>query len=136
MAEVLVERGAKMDVRNNLGWTPLHMASQKGHLKVVDQLLMRGADMNTTEADGETALHLAAYYGHAGVTEALLKNDACPRIQNKARKTPSDLAEREGHKVIEQLLRPTVTYFGPVRSETAGRESITRSTSEMAKSDS
>jgi ankyrin repeat protein len=77
-----------VNAENDSGWTPLHMASQEGHLDVVKVLLARHPKVNAQEADGETALHLAAFYGHLGVAQVLLKNGAGLRIENKEGKVP------------------------------------------------
>lgn len=39
-----IERGAKVDIENYLGWTPLMMAVRNGHYKVASILLQHRAD--------------------------------------------------------------------------------------------
>jgi ankyrin repeat protein len=60
------------------------------------------------ELRGETPLHLAAYYGHVAVAELLINHGAEPRMGNKDRKTPLELARREGHRDIVRLLQAHV----------------------------
>ena len=45
------------------GLSPLHLAAQGGHLKVMELLLSQGADVNARSADGGTALHFAICFG-------------------------------------------------------------------------
>ncbi|TEB25570.1 ankyrin, partial [Coprinellus micaceus] len=77
------------------GGTPLHDASQCGHVRVVKCLLDFKADPNmkgrstslfmfalsymyTVDNDGETPLHLACFDGHLEVAEYLLDHNADP----------------------------------------------------------
>lgn len=39
-----IQRGAKVDIENYLGWTPLMMAVRNGHYKVTSLLLQHRAD--------------------------------------------------------------------------------------------
>ena len=48
-----------MDARDGAGWTPLHMAADGDHTKVVELLLTAGADVDAKNAHGLTALHRA-----------------------------------------------------------------------------
>ena len=44
VACVLLEDGAVVDSRNNVGLTPLHYACREGHCAVAELLLEKGAD--------------------------------------------------------------------------------------------
>jgi len=41
-------------------WTPLHRASKKGHLSVVEYLVNQKAEMNVKNKDGKTPLLVAS----------------------------------------------------------------------------
>jgi ankyrin repeat protein len=67
--ELLIARGAPLDLADNRGRTPLMIAAERGHVAVVDLLLRRGANRTLKDKDGKTALELAT---DAGVRERLM----------------------------------------------------------------
>jgi len=46
--------------KNNQGLTPLHYASYKGNLEILDLLLENGADINVVSENGQNLVHIAA----------------------------------------------------------------------------
>ncbi|CAI5459524.1 unnamed protein product [Closterium sp. Yama58-4] len=70
-----------LSVRDDRGWTMLHIASHMGNVRMVRQLLEEG-DVAVDEPSlgpkhaGATALHLAAAAGHIAVMDALLEGGA------------------------------------------------------------
>ena len=59
IVELLIAKGATVDVKKTDGWTPLHEATRKGHKEIVELLIAKGADANAMTYDGETALNLS-----------------------------------------------------------------------------
>mmetsp|Transcript_12742 Transcript_12742/g.16750 ORF Transcript_12742/g.16750 Transcript_12742/m.16750 type:complete len:215 (-) Transcript_12742:249-893(-) len=57
-------RGCPLDVKNDQGYTPLHLAAGFGHTKVVRVLLNMGVDVNAQTLTGYTPLYLAKSGGH------------------------------------------------------------------------
>jgi len=53
-AQMLLERGALIDARDNRGRTPLHKAVEKGKIQVARLLLEHGADVNARDQSGRT----------------------------------------------------------------------------------
>jgi hypothetical protein len=62
VARLLLEHGADVNARDDLGDTPLHEAAH-GHVDVVRLLLEHGADVNARDKNGQTPLHEAASWG-------------------------------------------------------------------------
>jgi ankyrin repeat protein len=70
---LLLERGARVNVAQQGGWTPLHQAAKHGPVELVEMLLEHGADVGARSADGQTPLALAEGAGHAAIA-ALLRD--------------------------------------------------------------
>lgn len=75
------QRGDKLDVRNDIGITPLMGAAAEGQVDAVKYLLRRKADMYKKAKNpddiilkaGNTALHYACLWGHAEVIKLFVK---------------------------------------------------------------
>ena len=65
--------GADVNTTNAFGWTPLHIAVDRGHLELTDYLLAKGADVSLTTPEGYTVLHVAAMKGRASIVNKLLQ---------------------------------------------------------------
>ena len=78
VAEVLLLHGANVHRRNRLGLTPLHLASVRGHVHVVQTLLTQREppDVGALDLEGNSALHLAAREGFRDVCGMLLDRGA------------------------------------------------------------
>ncbi|KAE8599011.1 hypothetical protein XENTR_v10017018 [Xenopus tropicalis] len=86
------------------GMTPLHLAAENGHEKIVFLLLKRGA-LLLSDHRGWTALHYAALSGYTRTIKTLLETsigliDKTDKEQN----TAMHLAGREGHAKAVSLL--------------------------------
>ena len=102
---------AKMDpsidldaVDSNMGRTPLHYASNKGHTSIVKSLLNAGVDINRRDQYGRTPIQLAAMYGHVATARAVLAHQADVNVTDRWGKSPLDGAESGGHYKIAVLL--------------------------------
>jgi len=84
------------------GETPLHWASQHGHLNVAELLVAKKAEVNAKDDKGDTPLHSAAKYDHKDVAEFLLANKADVNAQNNSGNMPLHAAA--GFKDIVELL--------------------------------
>ena len=91
-AIALLDAGADPGVKDRQGNTPLHTASQRGNLPLVQSLLAHGASVLTVNmapegagrfaaAGGQTPLFLAARGGHLDVMKALLDAGSDPHYR-------------------------------------------------------
>jgi hypothetical protein len=88
-------------------WTPLHAASEGGHVGAVRVLLDHGAHMNARLDDGRKPLDLASRYGHLKVVQLLLERRAASNSKTRTGLyTPLCLAAKSGHvEVVRVLLK-------------------------------
>ncbi|NWZ27400.1 BARD1 protein, partial [Asarcornis scutulata] len=104
--------------RNYKGETLLHVASIKGDLGAVEQLLKNGADPNVKDNAGWTPLHEACNHGHKEVVELLLQHKALVNTTGYQNDSPLHDAVKNGHVSIAELLllhgasRDAVNIFG------------------------
>ncbi|KAK4337374.1 hypothetical protein RND71_043331 [Anisodus tanguticus] len=91
--EKLIEKGHKINPRDNCGWLPIHEASNHGFTEIVELLIKHNAWINDPggrDCDGTTPLHDACTNGHTDVIRVLLKNGANVTCVNYSNKTPLD----------------------------------------------
>jgi uncharacterized protein len=87
------------------GWTALHIAAEKGHVKLVELLVDRGADLNWRhEISRLTAFHLAALGGHKEVVKLLAAKGADINIKMLADVSILRPLRDEGKAEMVQLL--------------------------------
>jgi len=65
------------------GNTALHIASQNGHLDIVNKLMAAGAPLNAQNGKGQTALHMSVEYDFYFVSKALVDKGADGNITNE-----------------------------------------------------
>lgn len=74
LVDLLLSKGARIDVRNGEGESSLLVAANYGHWQLLDKFLMDSSCSIEEKNDkGKTALMLAAANGHVGVVEVLIE---------------------------------------------------------------
>lgn len=97
-------RGLNINHQDLYGETPLHKASESGHVELARLFLKSGADVNSKEVFGYTPLHLAACRGDEEVVKLLLECGARTDKKNEHGQTAAEVAQEEGYHEIAQLI--------------------------------
>ncbi len=112
----LIEKGADVDAKDDLGNTPLINAAKEyrfGMPDVVRSLLNHNADLEAKDQNGMTALHWAASIGNPDVVVILVEKKANVEAIDNNGKTPLDLAvdRVDGDKsVVDCLTKAKENY--------------------------
>jgi len=73
ICRLLLDKGAQVEAKNSIGFTPLHYAAWNDHIEVVRLLCDRGADVEARDVYGDRPLHRAAINGHISVVKELIE---------------------------------------------------------------
>jgi ankyrin repeat protein len=82
----------------------VHIASENGHVSLLEFLLKSNADVNMCNSDKSTPLHLACRQGNKDCVVMLLHSQARVNQSNKNGDTPLHEAVRSGHCDTVQIL--------------------------------
>ena len=116
----LLSRGARPDLQDNQGNTPLHLAAGIGWAEGAQILLARRANVNLPNGRGETALILAVQRRDLALTRLLMSAGADPRrTDSVAGYSALDYARRDNRSAailrILEAPRQTQQTVGPTR---------------------
>src|ERR1700681_4587789 len=102
MADLLIRARADVDAPNDLGVTPLALASSSA---MVAKLLAAGANPNSVASSGESPLMTAARTGNAEMVSALLEHGADVNAKERVRgQTALMWAASQQHPEIVRVL--------------------------------
>ncbi|XP_066137418.1 ankyrin repeat and death domain-containing protein 1A-like isoform X1 [Euwallacea fornicatus] len=91
--------------RNNYGRAPIHWASARGNIEIMEMLLNARCDIEARDKYGMRPLHMAAWHGHPKAVELLINSGACTNSVTKAQYTLLICAARNNRaEVIDFLL--------------------------------
>uniref|UniRef100_A0A8C5T6N9 Ankyrin repeat domain 27 n=1 Tax=Malurus cyaneus samueli TaxID=2593467 RepID=A0A8C5T6N9_9PASS len=96
--------GLGVNVSNQEGFTPLHMAALHGHGELVSLLLRHGASASARNAKLAAPLHLACQKGHLQVVKCLMDYNAKQNKKDIYGNTPLIYACSNGHYETTALL--------------------------------
>jgi uncharacterized protein len=102
--KLLIENGARVDVKDSTGISVLLQASNAGHESVSKLFLEAGAPLTERRADGTTVVHSAAKYGHVEMIRALVKRGVELDTRDDNMQTPLNFAAGGGHTDVIRIL--------------------------------
>ncbi|KAK7267796.1 hypothetical protein RIF29_20475 [Crotalaria pallida] len=112
--QLLLERGANMEAKDDDDAIPLHDACAGGYTEIVQLLLNRANDaehikrmLESVDSEGDTPLHHAARGEHVDVIRLLLSKGASLTKTNLFGKTPAELPDQGTE--AKRLLEASVT---------------------------
>lgn len=123
--ELLLSRGAWVDMLDDHGRTPLSHAAEYGRYQIARILLDTGAHPSAIDGAGQTPLHYAAQRGKTEVFSILLDKGANLESTDALGRTPLCHACRCGHSdivkiLLERMKNPnSATYLGETPSSIA-----------------
>ena len=100
----LIEKGALIEVPDQMGSTPLIWAAYAGQLHTVQSLIQADANLNHLPLQGSTALVSAVQSGQIDVVETLLENGAKKTIESSDGMTAIEAAKLTNNPAILKLL--------------------------------
>ena len=96
IANALINARADLDVKDNVGKTPLNWAAEKGHTEIANALI-NAAELNKKLLD-------AARNGRTEIANALINAGANVNTQGESRRTPLHYAAIKGHTEIVKAI--------------------------------
>jgi ankyrin repeat protein len=104
----LIQGCAKIDVKDNYGWTPLHHAAYQNKTDIVNLLLDAGANIHVHDTLDQTPLHLAAWKNLTDIVNVLLNHKADINAKDQYGSTPLHCAVEKSNNrtdTVDLLLK-------------------------------
>lgn len=103
----ILGKGARPDIQNNEGFTPLALAAQIGWEEGAVALLARRASVDLANRNGETPLILAVHHRDLAMVRLLLVKGANPRrTDSLSGLSALDYAKRDAPQLVKMLEAP------------------------------
>lgn len=104
IVQILLSKGADIDLCKKNGESPLYIACKNGHDATVTLLLNNGADVNLCMNDGTSPLTAACFDGHYSTVKILLIKGADVNLCDNEGFSPLHVACQNEHNSTVQLL--------------------------------
>lgn len=104
LAEVLVRHGARLDVRDDEGATPMFLAAKAGYVKMIETLQILGADISETNSELDTGLTFASCWGLTEQARMLLDHGIDLHARDNLGMNALAWAAKDGHADTVALL--------------------------------
>jgi len=102
--KALISKGADINEKNRMGWTPLYTAVRNQQKTIAQFLIGKGADVNAKDNSGQTVLHLVVEAGQKDMVELLIAKGADINGISGRGENALSLAQKRGDKEVVDLL--------------------------------
>jgi ankyrin repeat protein len=103
---LFVKQGMDLAIKDDNGWTALHLAARAKRQESVAFLLDAGIDIESPGLDGVTPMMLAAREGNSTMVRYLLKQGAKAELKDQKNRSALILAVEGGHKACVEEIAP------------------------------
>jgi ankyrin repeat protein len=100
----LIQNGANLEEKNNLGSTALMICTENGNAEIAKLLLENGANFYRKNNYGKNILSTCAFLGRTEIAKLVIEKGANPDMENARGQTPLMVAAGSGHLEIAQYL--------------------------------
>ncbi|KAI1382956.1 ankyrin repeat-containing domain protein [Hypoxylon trugodes] len=108
VVQLLLQKGARVDIMDKWSQGPLHWAVWQGHFDIVKLLLDKNMGktpkIDQQNSTGQTPISFAAEAGHEEITKYLLDNGANVEITDELSQGPLHWAAKKGNPEVIKLL--------------------------------
>lgn len=107
IARKLILNGARLDLKDKYGQTPLILSCREGNLDIVDEIIKRDSSLliDSCDMDGRSALYFAVRSGSKEVAQALIAKGVKCDLQDTNGQTPLMLACEMGRiDLVNELI--------------------------------
>ncbi|PIE90043.1 MAG: hypothetical protein CR997_07920 [Acidobacteria bacterium] len=105
LVTTLFENGVDIDAKNpNTGYTPVLLATLRGHRECVQKLLELGADINVQDSRGNSLLHISISRNNEEITRLLLDKKIDIGLKDDRGNAPIHKAILVGNRRISKML--------------------------------
>jgi ankyrin repeat protein len=98
-----IKEGEYINVKDEKGKTPLHIASFSGQTDIVQYLLKMKANIEAVDINNLTPLHLAATNDEIEIVKLLLKKGASYNVKNQEDKVSHELKENQSIILLNEI---------------------------------
>ena len=105
VCELLIEKGANVNLEDKYGQTCVFYAIREGHYEIVDFLLKHGLNVNKIDKKKQTPVSYAEKIGQSKIMELLLNNGNDNKSKKGNKKTPEE-EQLSKQEMIDSIQKP------------------------------